>query len=171
MISSPVEHYIIKENGLFPNNDKLPVLLYKNVLALHSGNTAKTVEDLFEKNVWSNSWRNGIFNYHHYHSITHEVLGVYKGSCSVALGGDDANLFFIKPGDVLVIPAGVAHKNVESTNDFACVGAYPGGSDYDIKKGTKKDKEEAVKNLKKVRLPETDPVYGKGALQQYWKVS
>jgi uncharacterized protein YjlB len=38
-------------------------------------------------------------------------------------------------GDVLLIPAGVAHKNVGASIDFKCVGAYPGGKEFDINLG------------------------------------
>lgn len=163
-----VQHQIINENGFFPNNPSLPVLLYKNVLEINDKKAAKSVEELFEKNNWSNLWRNGIYTYHHYHSITHEVLGIYRGDCTVALGGEDANTFHLEKGDVLIIPVGVAHKNVGSSDDFACVGAYPRGHDFDIKRGTQKDKEDAIKNIRKVPVPETDPVFYKGFLQEYW---
>jgi uncharacterized protein YjlB len=43
------------------------------------------------------------------------------------------------------------------------------GVDYDIKKGKPEEKAEAQKNIKKVPLPEKDPVYGKGPLQKLWK--
>ncbi len=58
-----------------------------------------------EKNNWSNSWRNGIFNFHHYHSITHEVLGVHSGNAKVLLGGDRGILINAEKGDVIIIPA------------------------------------------------------------------
>jgi hypothetical protein len=57
------------------------VLLYKGVLQLPDDDAAKTVEKIFETNKWSNAWTNGIFDYHHYHSITHEVLGVVRAMC------------------------------------------------------------------------------------------
>jgi len=160
---------IIRPNGSFPNNSKLPVLLYKGVLQLPDEDANITVEKIFETNKWSNAWTNGIYDYHHYHSITHEVLGVISGSCVVALGGSDEKQFNIEKGDVLVLPAGVAHKNIRSTKDFKCVGAYPGGADYDIKRGRPEEKAEAENNIRKVPLPHKDPVYGKGPLQKLWK--
>lgn len=164
-----IHQEIIRSNGSFPNNAKLPVLLYKGVLELPEEDAAKAVEKIFETNKWSNAWTNGIFDYHHYHSITHEVLGVINGSCVVALGGSDENQFNIEKGDVLILPAGVAHKNISSTKDFKCVGAYPGGADYDIKHGKPEEKAEAENNIRKVPLPHKDPVYGKGPLQKFWK--
>src|SRR6266487_4725013 len=159
-----IQDEIIPENGSFPNNGRLPVLLYKAVLELPEENVAKVIEHIFEGNQWSNAWTNGIYDYHHYHSITHEVLGVVRGDCVVALGGSDEKQYRLEKGDVLIIPAGVAHKNISSSNDFKCVGAYPGGAYYDIKRGKYNEKAEAKRNIQKVPLPEKDPVYGKGPL-------
>jgi uncharacterized protein YjlB len=166
-------HEIIPENGSFPNNAHLPVLIYKGILELPDEHPDKVIRQIFEMNKWSNAWTNGIFDYHHFHSITHEVLGICSGYCEVMLGGPGCEKFKLGKGDVLIIPAGVAHKNMQSSEDFKCVGAYPGGADYDIKKG--KAEEEAEEeaevrnNIAKVPLPEKDPVYGKGPLQKLWK--
>ena len=110
---------------------------------------------------------NGIYDYHHFHSITHEVLGVCCGYCDVMLGAPGSKKFRLEKGDVIVIPAGVAHKNMGSSDDFKCVGAYPGGADYNIKKGKPEEKAEAEKNIKKVPLPEKDPLYGKDSCKNY----
>jgi uncharacterized protein YjlB len=149
---------VLNDDGQFPNS-ALPVLIYKAALKLPDEHAAKIIEDIFEKNNWTNSWRNGIYDYHHYHSITHEVLGVYSGHTIVQLGGPGGITQLIEKGDIIIIPAGVAHKNVGPETDFKCVGAYPGGSDYDIKKGEPHDRPGADINIKKVLLPENDPVY------------
>ena len=164
-----IHHEIIAENGAFPNNAHLPVIFYKGVLELPDEEPEKVIEQIFETNKWSNAWTNGIYDYHHFHSIAHEVLGVCSGYCDVMLGGPGSKKFRLEKGDVIVIPAGVAHKNMGSSDDFKCVGAYPGGADYEIKKGKPEEKAEAQKNIKKVPLPEKDPVYGKGPLQKLWK--
>jgi len=162
-------HVVIKENGAFPNNKLLPVLLYRAILELPEHNAAQKIELVFKENNWFNSWRNGIYPYHHYHSNTHEVLGVYAGHCDVALGGDDENIYRLEKADVLIIPAGVAHKNIRSSENFACVGAYPEGRSYDIKYGKPEERPDADENIRNVPIPSTDPVYGKGPLQVYWK--
>ncbi len=160
---------ILKDDGTFPNSE-LPVIIYKNALTLPEEHAAKIIEDVFKKNDWSNAWRNGIYDYHHYHSITHEVLGVYEGSTMVELGGAKGITYFIEKGDIIIIPAGVAHRNVTPASPFKCVGAYPGGSDYDIKKGEPGDRPGADINIKKVTQPKKDPVHGDtGSLVNLWK--
>src|SRR5688572_6882276 len=105
-----VEHYFLKDDGIYPNS-QLPVLLYKGVLHLPPFFTAAYVKRIFRRNRWYNSWIYGIFEYHHYHSITHEVIGVIKGKTTMQLGGKKGIELQVEKGDVLIIPAGVAHKN------------------------------------------------------------
>jgi uncharacterized protein YjlB len=162
--------FLIKENGFFPNNATLPVLLYKDVLKLPEDTSEELVKEVFGQNDWGNTWVDGIYSYHHYHSITHEVLGVIRGHCTVMLGGEKGIKQKIEKGDVLVIPAGVAHMNIGSTDDFTCMGAYPKGVDFDMNYGKKEEHPEADENIKKVPLPDTDPLYGaEGPLMDNWR--
>lgn len=161
--------YHLKDDGKFPNNH-LPVLLYKDVLDLPALLPAAFIKRLFARHHWSNSWKSGVFTYHHYHSITHEVMGVYKGKTQLMLGGSYGVKITIQKGDVLIIPAGVAHKNLGKENDVKCVGAYPGGRDYDMNYGKPEERKHAIENIKKVPLPDLDPVFGlHGELQLCWK--
>jgi uncharacterized protein YjlB len=161
--------YVLNDDGTFPNSH-LPVLLYKGVLDLPALFPAAYVENLFKVNHWSNSWKSGIFTYHHYHSITHEVVGVYKGETTLLLGGENGTKVKIEKGDVLIIPAGVAHKNLGDENDVACVGAYPEGKSYDMNYGKTGERPFTDQNIKCVPLPERDPVLGlKGGTSHYWR--
>ena len=86
------------------------------------------------------------------------------------LGGDRGTVYKLAKGDVLIIPAGVAHKSVEYTADFVCVGAYPEGKEYDINYGEPGEHPGVDENIQQVPVPETDPVYGnEGPLHDYWK--
>ena len=59
-------------------------MLYKSVVRLpESLDPAAVFEELFETNRWGDFWRDGIYNYDHYHSRTHEVLGIARGSGKV----------------------------------------------------------------------------------------
>ena len=161
--------FSISDNGTFPNS-VLPVLLYKAVFHLPNDHSPNLIEKVFGNNNWSNSWRNGIYTYNHYHSNTHEVMGVYSGDCHVLLGGDRGIQLMVEKGDVLLIPAGVAHKNIGASLDFKCVGAYPEGKDFDINLGKSGERPGTDKNIRKVHIPKTDPIYGKeGCMNLYWK--
>jgi uncharacterized protein YjlB len=165
-----VEHHLIKDNGRFPNNAKLPVLVYRK--ALHVSNVFDTVKlrVLLNRHGWSNTWKAGIFSYHHYHSNTHELLACYKGKTKLLLGGDDGLSIDFEKGDVIIIPAGVAHKNLKDENDVECIGAYPDGKDYDMNYDRPGERPKADKQIKKVIVPAEDPLSGKkGKMQKLWK--
>ena len=165
------EQYFVKDNGIFPNSI-LPVLYYRNGLKLPSLFSAMHVKNIFEKNDWSNNWRNGIYTYHHYHSITHEVVGIIRGKTILQLGGDDGIELNIQKGDVLVIPAGVAHKNLGNEKDAIAIGAYPGGRDYDMNYGKPGERPATDNNISKLPVPSTDPLFGKASgVPKIWKIA
>ena len=167
--SGKTVHKLIKDDGTFPNNGRLPLLAYRGVLGLPADDPARGIEELFHANRWGGSWRNGIFSYHHYHSTAHEALGVYGGSARVQLGGPKGPKFEVQRGDVIVIPAGVAHKNLGSSLDFRVVGAYPAGQRHDMNTGKAGERPRADRNIAGVSLPALDPVFGDaGPLIQLW---
>ena len=161
----------LKGDGSFPNNESLPLLVYQGALALPQSNPAALVEDLFESNGWNGSWRNGIYGFHHYHATAHEVLGIYSGSAEVQLGGGNGITLTIRRGDVVIIPAGVAHKNLGAGSDFRVVGAYPQGQSPDMCYGKTSERPQADDHIAGVSLPHMDPVYGAGGpLKTHWKI-
>lgn len=148
-----------KDDGKIPNSP-LPLLIYKNVFSEEKAD-ADFIKKHFADRNWSNSWKNGVYDYHHYHSNTHEVLGVYSGFATIQFGGENGEKISIEEGDAVAIPAGVSHKLIESSDDFGVVGAYPGGMEYDILKGDDGERPKAEENIKNVPIPDSDPVYGK----------
>jgi uncharacterized protein YjlB len=163
----PVTIYF-QDDGVIPNS-KFPLIFYKNSFLEKDSAGAFWLENHFKKNNWSNSWRNGVFSYHHYHSISHEVLGIYAGSATLLLGGAKGRQLEVQAGDILVIPAGVGHKNLKSSSDFAVVGAYPDGMDYDVLRGKPDERPKADKNIARVPIPDYDPLFGKNeGLTKIW---
>ena len=157
--------FFLKDDGIIPNNPKLPVILYKQAIE----NPLSTMENLFNKNQWLNSWTNGVFDYHHYHSNSHEALGVIKGNATLMIGGENGVEVQIQAGDVVVLPAGTGHKRLQASSDFTIVGAYPEGKEYNTKYGKISERPEALEEIRKVPVPKTDPVTGKeGPLLKEW---
>ena len=162
---------LLQDDGTFPNHSKLPLLVYQGILVLPQSNPAAVVEKLFERNGWCVCWRNGIYGFHHYHSTAHEVLGVYGGSAQVQMGGHQGAALTVACGDVIIIPAGVAHKNLGSDSDFRVVGAYPRGQGPDMCYGKTGERPRADENISQVMLPKMDPVYGvDGPLAKHWGI-
>ena len=158
-----------EDNGIIPNN-KYPLLLYQHVFTAEGITSATWLEQKFNSNNWTNSWRWGIYPFHHYHSNTHEVLGVYSGKALLLLGGPQGQEINVQFGDIIVIPAGVGHKNLSSSPDFSVVGAYPGGISPDLKKGEPGDRPQADINLAAVPIPDFDPLMAnQGGLKNIWK--
>jgi len=104
------EPLVFADDGSFPNS-RLPALFYRGAFAT-GRDLGPAFENLFGRNGWTGSWRNGLYSFHHYHSTAHEVLGIHRGSVKVMLGGEKGRLVTLTAGDVIVIPAGVAHRNV-----------------------------------------------------------
>ena len=72
-------------------------------------------------------------------------------------------------GDVLVIPAGVSHKNVDQSADLLVIGAYPFGQQPDMRYGEKGDRPAADETIRRVVLPERAPVFGtNGPVMELW---
>ncbi|WP_083808782.1 cupin domain-containing protein [Pedosphaera parvula] len=160
----------LKDDGSIPNNPKLPLLIYHQAIDLaERRDPASIFERLFAAHDWEGSWRNGIYTFHHYHSTTHEVLGIYNGSATVRFGGENGITQKLRYGDVVIIPAGVAHKNLGSSANLGVVGAYPGGQPWDMNYGRKGERPQADHNIAHAPFPEADPIYShEGPIFQYW---
>jgi len=143
------------------------VLIYHGV---EEARDADQCEGLLATNGWLPEWRDGIFSFNHFHSITHEALGIVAGTATVILGGPSGRAFEIGQGDVLVLPAGTGHCNQESSSDLLVIGAYPNGMPWDIRRGDPAEHDEAVTNIRAVPLPVADPVEGQhGPLTELWR--
>lgn len=158
-----IQYLFFQDDGSIPNNPELPAVVYKKALE------PSMMKDIFRQHKWSNSWTNGVLQEHHYHSNTHEVLGVTKGRARLLLGGEEGKAVEVGCGDVLVLPAGTGHKCLESYEGFTVIGAYPNGRDYNMKYGKPDERPSALEEIKQVPFPETDPVFGEdGPLLEKW---
>jgi|SRR5690625_936391 len=169
--SGVVETIYIQENLPYPNHD-LPVLYYSKGMEdlANSPDAAQKVKEHLENNGYTNSWVNGIFSYHHFHSNTHEVLVCISGEAMVQLGGPEKDTYRFEKGDVLLLPAGTAHKKIEASEDFQIIGAYPDGIEPDMEKGENENFQELRERIASVPIPESDPLQGvEGAVMKFWK--
>jgi uncharacterized protein YjlB len=160
-----------KDDGVVPNNPKLPFIFYRSPVSLTDDfDPAAVFEELFARNGWRNSWRNGIYDYVHYHSRTHEVLGVAGGHARVRFGGARGKELHLKAGDVVILPAGTGHQRLAASEDLLVVGAYPPFGSYDECRASATDHDRALTTIPKVALPRKDPVYGRdGPLTRLWR--
>ena len=116
-------------------NSRLPVLVYRSAIptpSLPDSLSPAIACEIIEPNHWL---KGGVFKHYpacHFHSVTHEAYAVFKGWSKIRLGrgplDDDLDkdvVIDVSVGDVIVLPAGVAHCSVESSDDYEYVGLYP----------------------------------------------
>jgi uncharacterized protein YjlB len=166
-MTRPETHHLPDAGGI--PNSRLPVLVYHDVDAARD---ASECEELFARNGWLGAWVDGISSFHHFHSTTHEVLGIVAGSASVTLGGPSGHRFDVGRGDILVLPAGTGHCNARSSGDLLVVGAYPNGTRWDLRRGNRAERDQVLANIEAVPLPDADPVHGpEGPLIEIWRAA
>ena len=139
--------------GPIPNHPRFPVLLYHGV---DVGDAKRLLAD----HGWGGAWTNGVFDFHHFHSTSHEVLAVVAGVATLELGGPQGEAFQVTEGDVLVLPAGTGHRRRSTRDGFTVVGAYPPGQeDYDL---LREADDAALERIRALPAPPEDPVGGDG---------
>ena len=164
-----VESFLLGPGPAVPNNPELPVIVYRQ--ALGAGiDRATAFEATFARNGWQGSWRNGIYDYHHYHSRAHEVLGIARGRGRVMLGGPGGMDLAVAAGDCLLLPAGTGHCRLFASADFLVVGAYPPGQHADMQ--SQPATAALLRAIGDCPLPDRDPVDDPDApLTRLWRKS
>lgn len=163
-----IESWLLSANDWVPNHPRLPVLFYRNAIAADGGDLGDTIARTFDGHQWPPQWRDGVFDYHHYHSTAHEALGVARGRASLIIGGPGGPVLQLGPGDVLVLPAGTGHCCQHAEDGFTVVGAYPRGQQWDVRTQALSDAE--LRKMLGLAVPDTDPVSGgEGTLVRTWK--
>jgi uncharacterized protein YjlB len=161
-----VQEIIFAKSEWVPNNPRLPVLFYRCMFITENG--SEEFARLFTSHGWENVWRNGVFDYQHYHLGAHEVLGIGKGQGRLQIGGLRGMVFDVKAGDCILLPAGTGHMNLGASDDFEVVGAYPRGQYADIQ--TAAPSVAAAAEMTALTLPDTDPVGGtSGPMMKVWR--
>ena len=159
-----VDHFLLSRNDWVPNNPRLPVIVYRGVSG-EGGTLDEAFAARFAENGWQGIWRNGIYDYHHYHTMAHEVLGIARGLATVMLGGPGGRELDVLAGDCLILPAGTGHCRIRASADFLVIGAYPPGQDPDLRTDAPGDA--GLHYIETLPLPATDPLGGE-ALTKLW---
>jgi uncharacterized protein YjlB len=150
-----------RDDGYIPNNPKHPLLLYRKAVRFEaSDDPAAVLEVIFNERGWGEAWRNGIYDFVHYHPRIHEVLGVARGSAELRLGGNKGKTVKVGIGDIVVIPAGVGHECIRPSKSFLVVGAYPKTGTYSENRGSFREIAKAQRDVRRVKPPRRNPVTG-----------
>ncbi len=159
----------LRESDGIPNNRRLPALIYKGALTGDEG--ADRVRAMLEENGWGGTWTWHVYDFHHFHDRSHEVLVVSRGWADLTLGGPEGQTLRVEAGDVVILPAGTGHCQKDAGAGFEVCGGYPPGQESPaiIRAGdiNVADAEHGIVNTP---LPETDPIYGRdGPLMKAWR--
>ena len=142
-----------------PNNDKYPAVIAPG--ALGGARDDAAVKALLRANGWGGAWTWQVFDFHHFHPDAFEVLAVAQGSAILMLGGPQGEEVEVKAGDVIILPPGFGHRQIEARGGFRICGAYPPGQeDYTVVKAEDGYGEAMLKEIAAVEEPSTDPVWG-----------
>jgi uncharacterized protein YjlB len=163
--------HAFRDDGETPNNPTLPLIHYRSPVELDEAyDPAAIFEELFAANGWTGAWRDGVYDFLHFHTRTHEVLGIARGHAGIQFGGKRGRVIAVRAGDVIVVPAGTGHRRKCASRDLLVVGAYPkNGGSYDEPKPEDVEPETARADIKKVPLPPRDPVFGgHGGVRTIW---
>ena len=108
--------YRFADDGKTPNNPSLPLVIYRGAVrcSRRGLDPAAIYETLFAANGWHDSWRNSVYDFLHFRTRTHEVLGIARGSARLQFGGDKGRTLSVKAGDVIVLPAGTGHRRLSA---------------------------------------------------------
>jgi uncharacterized protein YjlB len=162
-----VEAIHLEPHAWVPNNARLPVLVYRRALAPGAQDLAKAFSERFAANGWPVQWLDGVFDYHHFHSTAHEVLGVFAGTAELILGGPGGRVLRLHAGDALLLPAGTGHCLLSLAGGFRVAGGYPRGQQWDIRRDALTPPE--WRAMQALGFPASDPVYGtQGPLIEHW---
>ncbi|SGZ56104.1 CIC11C00000000480 [Sungouiella intermedia] len=149
------------------------------------------IKQLMEANNWRPERVYGSITVAHYHPNVHEAYAVLAGSSRLCLGqdvtieqttidnerGDNFVEVNLNTGDVIVIPAGVAHCSKTYSPQYRYLASYPKEGEYwRLVQKTHIDRVENYDNLKDVAvsqnvlMPTADPVFGleSGGLLDLW---
>ncbi|WP_197567566.1 cupin domain-containing protein [Billgrantia diversa] len=163
------ERLTFADDGRIPNS-RLAALAFRSRgvnPVLDREAIAARFETLFGANGWRSSWRGGVYDYHHYHSIAHEAFGVLSGWGKLRLGGEQGDDVELRTGDALVLPAGTGHCHLEASDDFLLLAAYPEDQrELDLLRADPAEHDAAVARIARVSRPTHDPLGGETA--RWW---
>lgn len=155
------------KRGPIPNSPRFPALVYRQAFAADQANLATAMERRFEENGWPPAWRNGIYDFHHYHMKGHELLGIAGGSAELVLGGEGGRKLGVHAGDVVLLPAGTGHCRFSASSDFLVVDAYPPGQSGDVMRDAPTAEIRAA--ISRLGRSVSDPLSGRQGPTLHWR--
>ncbi|KAH8897441.1 hypothetical protein GQ53DRAFT_791908 [Thozetella sp. PMI_491] len=174
------EQYHVRPTPHCHGND-LPVLVYRG--ALPQPLDEETASEFLQRHGWVKKGTWGTITTKHFHPNTHECYGIFQGTSELVFGEGGADppgtgvTCQVGPGDVVVVPAGVAHATVSNPEivespaeadpltKYRYIGVYPEGAPKwrnEFGKEEVSSRNELAREIAGVPIPPNDPVTGPG---------
>ncbi|GLB06291.1 hypothetical protein AtubIFM57258_001588 [Aspergillus tubingensis] len=169
--SSPSEISVtsrqIPKWGGIPNTSiqSKPLMIYHKAFNASANDLAAHLEEIGEVRP---QWVYSMYSQTHFHSTTHEVLGVVSGRARLCFGGEANPERFeptVEKGDLIIVPAGVGHRLLEELGSdqgdpFQMVGAYPPQKQWDMCYGDSREEDKVSRNIHALSWFHSDPLCG-----------
>jgi uncharacterized protein YjlB len=166
-------HDVGMERPLSPH----PTLVYRDAFQIQETEPEEqrlVIESVVRRHHWHLNWieDDAVFEYPHYHSTSHEVLMVLGRPGVIRVGGTRGMDLPVQAGYLIAIPAGVVHQRIEGGPGFIVAGLYPVEMTWDLlEEGNPVHLATARKNIPKVPLPQSDPLWGThGPIMRHWQI-
>ena len=122
-----LQTHLIPAYNLTPNTSlqHRPLLIYRSPFPPTTITASQIEAHLTAIGVVTPAWRYTMYSTSHFHSTSHEVLSISRGKAKLCFGGEGNEgrvEVLVGRGDVLVVPAGVAHRLLEEVGDGGFIG-------------------------------------------------
>lgn len=113
-----IQRHQIPAYNLTPNTSlqSKPLLIYRQAFPSPSTSASDLEAHLRATGVVRPAWRYTMYSTSHFHSTSHEVLAIARGKAKLCFGHEENEgrvEEVVGKGDVVVVPAGVAHRLME----------------------------------------------------------
>ncbi|PWY94853.1 cupin domain protein [Aspergillus sclerotioniger CBS 115572] len=152
--------------GGIPNTSvqSKPLMIYHKAFNASASDLATHLEEIGEVRP---QWVYSMYSQTHFHSTTHEVLGVVSGRARLCFGGEANPERFeptVEKGDLIIVSAGVGHRLLDDLGagheSFKMVGAYPPQKQWDMCYGESREENKVSRNIQELDWFHSDPLYG-----------
>ena len=117
------ELFRFRDDGETPNNPRLPLVVYRGAVRLIAVTIAAVFEETFARHGWRDLWRDGVYDFLHFHSGTHEVLGIARGRVTVHSAAQGRTN--LGRGRRRGAAGRTGHRRIRASRDLLVVGAIP----------------------------------------------